>query len=119
MTDVTDRITEVLTGFSINPSPRVCGCYELTPEDAARVAQQIAAVLRGEYLPAGEQISIGNLGAVMFPIGQERRAVYAVGETIETALSEGDEGMYSRDEAVEIALALLAAAERVDRSTSI
>lgn len=42
---VAERITEVLTGVHVDPSQSVCGCYELTPEDAAHVAAEVVAAL--------------------------------------------------------------------------
>lgn len=45
MSALTDRIAEVLTGFHVDPSDSVCGCYELTPEDAAHVAERVEAEL--------------------------------------------------------------------------
>jgi hypothetical protein len=45
VSDFIHRITAVLTGFHVDPSQSVCGCYELTPEDAAGVAERVAAEL--------------------------------------------------------------------------
>lgn len=50
MSALTDRITEVLTGFHVDPSQSVCGCYELTHQDAADVAERIEAELQPDQL---------------------------------------------------------------------
>jgi hypothetical protein len=93
------------------------GSVDLKPELARYLAQLLP--MRGwalVQLPEGEPISFGSLGdGLMFTIGDERQAVYAMPDgSVQTALSDRDEGDYTRGEAAEIAAALLAAVVSVE-----
>lgn len=77
MTALTDRITEALTGLHIDPSPSVCGCYELTPKDATLVAERIAEIFTEDkytYEKYDTKAVSGGKGAMAYG-GQVSRSV--------------------------------------------